>query len=235
MVMHRVKGISILMVYLRWILAIVFSIPVACRSAAETGEPFPKNLASFDASLPDGGVAEPVAACLDGEPLFNNNFSPSLGGDESLDVEVIHFSSFYCGYCADFYSYSHALWRSRSDFRERARIYFHHASYYFRHRAAVAAHNQGEGYFWELHDFIFDGLLLGDAPSEGDILKYVEQELELDMPRFKKDLESDETYAFLKWEIEQGKAAGVKGTPTAYVCGDEINWLDLEDEVADRL
>ncbi len=209
--------------------------PAACSPAAESEESFPPNIPPFDASFPDGGVKEPTAACLDDHPRFNHDFSPALGGKAVVDVEVAHFSSFYCPYCADFYSYSHAIWRNRDDFENRARIYFHHASYYFRHRAAVAAYNQGEGYFWALHDFIFDHILLGDELSDGELMKYVEQELALDMVRFKKDLDSDETYAFLKWDMEQGESAGVTGTPTAFVCGKMVNWLKLEDEVANRL
>ena len=207
----------------------------ACRETVVERESFPGNIPSFDDTLPDGGIEEPIAECLGETSRFNHNFSPSLGGDESVDVEVTHFSSFYCIHCADFYAYTHALWRNREDFRDRARIYFHHASYYFRHRAAVAAFNQSESSFWVLHDYIFDKMLKDGGVSKDAILEFVEDELKLDMKRFEADLDSDETYAFLRWDMEQGDAAGVTGTPTAFVCEDRIRWVELEAEVEDRL
>lgn len=207
----------------------------ACHEVSEVSESFPDSVSPFNDKLPDGGVEEPTAQCLEDISQFNNNFSPSLGGDESVDIEVIHFSSFYCIHCADFYTYTHALWRYRDDFRDQARIYFHHSSYYFRHRATVAAYNQGESYFWLLHDYIFDRMLDDGGVSDKAILKFVEEELHLDMERFNEDLNSDETYAFLRWDMEQGNAAGVRGTPTAFVCGDKISWVELEEEVENRL
>jgi protein-disulfide isomerase len=208
---------------------------ISCRPD-DPSESFPDDIDGFDASLPDGSVAEPVAACMEEEPRFNNNLSPAIGGNVSVDVEVVHFSSFYCHYCAQFAAYSDSLWRTRTDFQDRARIYFHHASYRFRHRAAVAAFNQGEDYFWKLHGFIFSRMLSDTVISDDDIIAYVRDELKLDMTRFNTDLSSDETYSFLKWDIIQGAKAGVSATPTLFVCGEmKSDWYHLEDHVAGAL
>ena len=214
----------------------LISMTTACKSTPEDDiEYFPEGVEGFDASVPDGGIEEPVAECLDGYPRFNNNFSPAFGGKERVDVEVVAFVSFYCPHCADFAAYSKGLWRDRTDFQDRARLYIHHASYYFRHRAAVAAMNQGEGYFWELHDYIYGGLLMDAPMPDEEIIAFVQDDLKLDMDRFNADLESDETYAFLKWDYTQGKNAGVTATPTVLVCGKAINWTKLGDKVADEL
>jgi protein-disulfide isomerase len=208
----------------------------ACNSDSYYGEEsFPNEIDEFDASVADGGEPAETAVCMD-EPVFNNNFSPSFGGEESVDVEVAHFSNFYCSHCADFASYTAGLWQDTPDFTNNVRIYFHHTSYYFRHRAAVAAFNQGEEYFWKLHDYIFGGLLVGAVLPDDEIFEFVRDNLQLDMEQFEEDLNSDRTYAFLKWDYEQALNAGVTGTPTAFVCGKKINsWTTLEDDIENAL
>lgn len=200
-------------------------------------EPRPEGMDPFDASVGDGGDAAPEADCADVGPYeLNNSFSPFFGGEVSVDAEVAHFSSLYCIHCAEFSEATRYLWESRPEYRDRVRIYFRHADYVFRHRAAVAAQNQGMAYFWSLHDFIYDRMLDNDSPSDNEILKFVETELKLDMARFNRDLVSDETYAFLVWEIESAIGAGVNATPTAFVCGHELaSWHLLEMAVDDQI
>jgi protein-disulfide isomerase len=196
-------------------------------------EELPEDIEPFDASVPDGGQAPPAETCADDAVhRINNDFSPYRGGEEAVDVAVAHFSSLYCIHCANFAAQTRNLWDSRPDFRARARIYFHHADYTFRHRAAVAAWNQGMDQFWALHDFIYSKMLASDSPSEKEVLYFVQTSLHLDMDRFRRDLESDETYSFLLWELEQAIAVGVEGTPTVYICGQNLpNRYYLEDAV----
>jgi protein-disulfide isomerase len=205
-----------------------------CRSP----DSLPKNIPPFDPFVdPDAGVEPPGEACAaDIQYDFDNNFSPYFGGEASVDSEVSHFSSFYCIHCADFAAQSRELWESRADFRARARIYFHHMNYGYRHRAAVAAANQGDEYFWALHDYIFDRMLAGGDPSKKEIRTFVRDELKLDMARFDADAEDKQTYSYLLWDIDQGLAAGVVGTPTVFVCGQALpNRGYLESAVDDYL
>jgi protein-disulfide isomerase len=195
---------------------------IGCRSPEPA---LPEDIPMFDASVDaDGGVEPPSEACLsDMAHVFNNNFSPYIGGEAEVAAEVSHFSSFYCIHCADFAVKSKVLFDIRPDFNDRARIYFHHMNYGYRHRAAVAAALQGQESFWALHDYIFDRMLTGGDPSEKQLRAFVRDELELDMTRFDADCEAKETYSFLLWDIEQGLAAGVRGTPTVYVCGQPLS------------
>jgi hypothetical protein len=215
----------------------VAALPLAgCASAYGEGgrgnEELPDDLPLFDASVDDSGAAEPEAVCAEHAPFhFNNHFSPYLGGEESVDAAVVHFSSFYCIHCANFAAQTGHLWTERPDFASRARIYFHHADYAFRHRAAVAAGNQGMENFWAVHDFIYSHMMRSINPTDQEILDFIKGSLSLDMARFNRELEADETYAFLVWEIEQAQAAGVDGTPTVFVCGRRLpnrNYLETE-------
>jgi 2-hydroxychromene-2-carboxylate isomerase len=219
------------------IISVVMIASFGCRSPEDTTETFPSYVTDFDASVPDGGEPAPIAECAEnGEYHFNNNFSPYFGGESALDAEVVHFSSFYCFHCADFAVYTHARWQNRADYSERVRIYFHHATFTFRHRAAVAAGNQGMDNFWKLHDFIYSEMINTGGPTDDEVTTFVEKTLKLDMNRFTADLNADETYAFLKWDANQGYAAGMVGTPTVFVCGDTVKyWTDLEDYVDENL
>ncbi len=181
----------------------------------------PDDLPPFDDSIaPDAGVAPPNDACTaDMRYPFNNDFNPYVGGESSVEVEAVHFSSFYCIHCAIFSYDTKLLWDRRADFRSGARLYFHHMNWGYRHRASVAAANQGEEHFWAIHDFIFNRMRAGSEPSDGQIRSFVRDELRLDMEAFDRDVEDKQTYAYLVWDIEQGLNAGVQGTPAVYVCG----------------
>ena len=59
-------------------------------------EKVPENLPPFDASVPgDAGTDHQVTCALNAPHAFNNHFSPHFGGDGTVDVEVVHFSSLY--------------------------------------------------------------------------------------------------------------------------------------------
>ena len=219
-------------------LSILFSAGCAQQPAEglRPNEAFPQ-VNPFDASIDDGGDVQPQAECREyGAHQFNNNFSPYFGGEVSVEVEVVHYSSFHCPHCARFAYDTGYLWDARTDYRDLVRIYFHHADYVFRHRAAVAAQNQGMEHFWALHDFIYFNMLAQDHPSDGEIIDFVEKKLKLDMDRFNKDLNSDKTKSYLVWELENAMDAGVEVTPTAYVCGHQLgNWYYLEYAIDDQL
>ncbi len=212
-------------------------VSAACASIESSENYITPYVTDFDASVPDGGETAPEAECLEkGNYRFNNNFSPYFGGNASLDAEVVHFSSFYCSHCANFAAYTRTRWDNRTVLNESVRVYFHHASYYFRHRAAVAAQNQGDEYFWKLHDFIFDKLLSGKSVDEKEIVDFAQNTLKLDMKRFLSDLEDERTYAFLKWDANQGLTSGMQGTPWVYVCGKYIDeWPYLENYIEQYL
>ena len=196
-------------------------------------EKLPEGLPLFDASVDDGGALDAGVACPPhGTHVFNNHFSPYFGGEESVEVEVVHYSSFYSFQSAKFATAIVDLWTRRSDLRARARIYFHHPDYTFRHRAAVAVRNQGEDNFFQLHNFIFSSMVNYIDPTDEEILDFIETALGLDMARFARDLVADETYAYLVWDMEQGIAEGVKVSPTVFVCGRrQSNHYLLEEEI----
>jgi len=219
---------------------------IAVASAWTSGCRLPED---DDFNQPDGGFdasndddAGPGAACPPGtEDLFNNAYSPYAGGDESVLLEVVGYSFFKCPHCASFAQSWEQLWEENPEFRAHVRVYFHHFPFDYTsawdvHAATVAAGNQGMEYFWQVHDYLFDGLSNdGVTYSLDEIRAYCESTLLLEMTQFELDLADPYTYSFLGWDKEQAQAVGITGTPSVFVCGKKISWGDLGEIVAGYL
>ena len=80
-------------------------------------------------------------------------------------------------------------------------------------KAAVAAGKQGK--FWEMHDVIFENYR---ALNEELYVKTA-TELGLDVEKFKSDMNSPETAAFIQAEMKEAQKVGVRGTPTFFING----------------
>jgi hypothetical protein len=84
-------------------------------------------------------------------------------------------------------------------------------------KAAEAAECAGEqGKYWEMHDKLFANQQSLDVAS---LTKYA-SDLELDTVAFNTCLDSGAMSAEVQKDIADGKAAGVEGTPTAFINGE---------------
>ncbi len=81
------------------------------------------------------------------------------------------------------------------------------------HAAAESANQQGK--FWEMHDKIFENQRKLD---DATYLVYAE-EIGLDIPKFKKDLQSTEVKNRIGVDLAQAGKLGVTGTPAFFVNG----------------
>jgi NhaA family Na+:H+ antiporter len=80
-------------------------------------------------------------------------------------------------------------------------------------RAAEAAGHQG--HFWEMHDWLYDH----EPPfTRNDTLEFA-RSLGLDMARFNRDLEDEETRKRVDEDLVEGRRNGVAGTPTLFMDG----------------
>ena len=83
----------------------------------------------------------------------------------------------------------------------------------FLSRAAEAAGRQGK--FWEMHDALFDQ----SAPLTEAIALDLAKRLDLDMRRFRRDLEDPKLKKRVDDDLADGKRNGVTATPTIFVDG----------------
>lgn len=83
-------------------------------------------------------------------------------------------------------------------------------------KAALAAHKQGK--FWEFHAKLFENYRSLDAKK----IEEIAIELELDMEKFAADRQLSEINALIERDIRNGKAIGVRGTPTIFLNGKRV-------------
>lgn len=88
-------------------------------------------------------------------------------------------------------------------------------------KAALAAHEQGK--FWEFHDRLFAEKTLSEA-----LIKKIAADLQLDIPRFEKDMASPEIQAKVQKDLVDAQNAGVSGTPTIFINGRTPKQRSLE-------
>lgn len=83
-------------------------------------------------------------------------------------------------------------------------------------QASLAAHAQGK--FWPLHDKMFAN---SRAINKTNILTWA-KELGLDVNRFSAELESGKYRRQVEQDLDEGRAAGVSGTPTFFINGKQF-------------
>jgi NhaA family Na+:H+ antiporter len=135
-------------------------------------------------------------------------------------VSIVVYSDYLCPYCRRLRP---VLERLRHALGERLAYAFRHFPNERAHPgatflalAAEAAAQQG--HFWDMHDYVY-----GHEPpfSEKQVLEFANK-LGLDMERFRRDLESEDTRRRVDEDISEGKRNGVTGTPTLFV--DELRY-----------
>ena len=157
--------------------------------------------------------------------------APRLG-PANAKVNVAVFSDFECPYCR---RAAEPVIKLQKHYG--VAVYFLHYPLRTAHphaegaaRAAWAAHRQGK--FWLMHDALF-----ANAPDLAwpQVQKYAKA-AGLDMKRFVADVESDASKAAVDADYEQGRKAGVDGTPTYFVNGRRAETMEqLQDGIRESL
>ena len=146
-------------------------------------------------------------------------------GAAGAAVTLVEFSDFQCPYCFVAVGKLNAV---LSAYPGKVKLIFKefpletHSQAALAADAAIAAHRQGK--FWEMHDALFAhrrDLSLATILS-------LARDLGLDMKRFQADLNSAETKKAVANDMQDGDRAGVEGTPSVYIDGQQYNGnLDL--------
>ncbi len=139
------------------------------------------------------------------------------GGADAEPVSIVLYADYLCPYCRRLRA---VMKRLREAFGERLAYTYRHFPNERSHpgaewfsRVAEAAGNQGR--FWELHDWLYDH----EPPlTREKALAYV-RSLGVDMERFNRDLDAEETRKRVDEDLVEGHQSGVTGTPTLFVDG----------------
>lgn len=181
-------------------------------------------------------LAAPVMPQAESESLH-------VRGGAQARVTIEEFGDFQCIPCAEAFS---TLARVEEDYGERLRIVFRHKPMRKHEHAVVAAcaaEAAGlQGRFWEMHALLFQNsprwtkgidtvgeeatpslrsqskVLALDAEVRDVFLTYAER-LNLDVDRFRNDIDSSEVKARVESDRALGDARGIDRTPTFYLNG----------------
>lgn len=88
--------------------------------------------------------------------------------------------------------------------------------------AAMAANTQGR--FWEFHDLLFDNF----GQLNDQKIKEIATELGLDQEKFEKEKKDLKILAKVRQDFQDGRKAGVRGTPTIFINGKKLKNRTLE-------
>ena len=138
-------------------------------------------------------------------------------GPEYAEITLLEYGDFQCRHCGAAFrvvkQLREALGESlRFIFREFPLMSVHeHAE--MAAEAAEAA--DGQGRFWEMHDFLFEN----QRELSTHLLNRAAIELDLDIDRYMDELDGHAHSSRVRQDMRKGMAAGVHGTPAFFING----------------
>ena len=140
-------------------------------------------------------------------------------GNADAKVKVYEFSDFQCPYCS---RVGKPLKDLVAAYKGEVAVVFKHFPLSFHKeampaaKASIAAGQQGK--FWEYHDKLFAEQKSLRGATDETFFKWAE-EMKLDMAKFKASFNDPATAAMVKADMEEGRKAGLRGTPSVYING----------------
>jgi protein-disulfide isomerase len=177
-----------------------------------------------DGKTPDqmrtAALAENHLKTLDDPVKIRTEGAPSKGS-AGAKITLVEFSDFQCPYCSKAaFQLEELLTRFPNNVRlvyKQYPIAMIHSQAMLASRASLAANNQGK--FWLMHDKMFSN---GNKLSRENILVWA-KEVNMDMPKFVKDMDSRETEESVMRDVREADEIGVLGTPTVFLNGRRYN------------
>ena len=133
-------------------------------------------------------------------------------------VEIVLYSDFQCPFCQQFAQPIREVQAKGIDGVKATVTFKHfplsiHINAPLAHQAAMAAKAQGK--FWEMHDVLFANQ---QHVQRSDLIGYAKK-LGLNVARFEKDMDSEQTKKAIEADVAEGNKVGVNGTPSYTING----------------
>lgn len=159
---------------------------------------------------------------------FVREDSPTMG-PKNAKVTVVEFLDPECESCRAFHPIMKEILKS---YEGGIHFVVRYMAYHTSSALAVAATEAAglQGKYWEMQDLLFntaDEWGHQPQPNQEFFLKYAGQ-LGLNVEQFKKDLVDPRWQAKVERDMNDGKALGVRGTPTIFVNGEVLEKLGFE-------
>ena len=161
--------------------------------------------------------SERVLANPDPEPSVQGNTM----GDPNAPVVIVEFSDFQCGYCRQFFLQTESALIEQ--YVATGKVYFIYRTLgdwlgpgsQLSAEAAYCASDQDM--FWEYHDALF--VNQGQVAFSSDNLLKLADIIGVDMDAFRTCVESYKYRPQVEKDLQDGQAAGVRGTPSFLING----------------
>lgn len=148
-----------------------------------------------------------------------------IQGEGKSGVTLVEYGDYQCPFCGQYYPIVKQI---QSEFNDQ--IYFQfrnfplvsiHQNAFAGARAAEAAAAQGK--FWEMHDVLYENQKQWSESSDPtSFFKQYAQLLKLNVAQFQKDYASSAVNNAINADMAAGNKLGVKGTPTFFLNGKQI-------------
>lgn len=159
---------------------------------------------------------------IDSTPTPENltrDFNHKMGPDNAK-VKIVEFYDPECEACSGFFPYvKEIVKRYDKDIQLITRYALYHGNSVLAAKASDAAALQGK--FWDFQELLFlnqHEWSHKQLPAISYFIKYA-QDLNLDVTKFKTDIEDSKRMDTISIDIEDSKKLGVNGTPTIFVNG----------------
>ena len=145
-------------------------------------------------------------------------------GPAEASVTLEEFGDFQCPPCGRL---AEAINQIERDYHPHLRVIFRDfplAVHTHAHEAALAAEAAGlQGRFWEMHDLLYREQSAWSTALDAQLLfeRYAGM-IGLDVPRFKKDMASEQVKTRIAADQREGTSLGVTSTPSIFVNGQPL-------------
>jgi protein-disulfide isomerase len=219
-----------------FIIAIVFLLvlgSIAMLTRAPKDGSSPQGVSSSQPIAPAGGAtsAAPAgASTAPSGPVLLGAIPPHVQGPQNAPVTLEEFGDFQCPPCGIVHK---ALKDLEKEYGTRYKLVFREFPLPTAHKHAVEAAQAAEaadmqGRFWPMHDLLYDNQQAWTPlPDARPAFVAYARSLGMDTDRFTRDMDSTMAASRVALDQARGTSLGVKGTPTIFIDGKEMNPNDM--------
>lgn len=158
-------------------------------------------------------------------------FSPHIEGNENSDIKLVEYSDLQCPACAAFEPILTDILNEYGDKLSFEYKHFPLPIHNFSQVAAQAAEAAGQqDNFFPYHDLLFANQeTWSTSPNPQALFIGYADTLGLDIPKFKRQLNSSLIRDKVKADAAEARDKGLTGTPTFFLNGERMNFTTYED------
>jgi protein-disulfide isomerase len=158
--------------------------------------------------------------------------SPHIRGNLNAPVTLEEYGDFQCPPCGMFAAF---LGQLEKEYDSRLRIVFRNfplKMHEHAREAALAAEAAGlQGRFWEMHDVLYrEQDAWSKTPNVRELFESYAGTIGLDLDKFKKDMDSEQTKARVEADRQRGESLGIQITPTLFINNQPVDQKDRNPE-----